>query len=244
MGGLGGAKPPPFTRLLLQQFKMIVIDSRTARAERLRRALQAWAVEAGSFPPGSGALLITLTFAQGDRDRAKGQIVRFVQALRDRGIRCYFWFAELQKRGVIHYHLIIVGRRFLSHKWLSEIWGLGWVWVEYVGLQNAFRYVLKYARKLGKGYQVDYQAFSKLYRGFRIFSHNRLQDWFARSWKLPAWLRELVWERGEIPRRLAGAGWVFLSSGELVRSPWRLLGVEALEGGGWLLLMLKDSSTF
>lgn len=222
---------------------VVPVDSRESRSRRLRMAIEAWAADLPPAPP-AGALLITLTFAGNpDRSQAAGEVRRFVQILRVLlGVDRYFWFAELQKRGVIHYHIIILGRRFISHKALSRWWGRGFVWVQFVGVQNAFQYALAYAKKLRKRYQQDYGLFSSLYKGFRIFSHNRLQDWFARSWKYPSWLRELIWERGEIPRRLAGVGWIFPSSGEIFGSPWRLLAVEALEGGGWLLvLMLKDS---
>jgi len=205
------------------------------RARRLAKAVRAFALEHMRC---RGALVITLTFAgDADRDTAEGAIRdfidRFKKAIGDYG---YLWWAELQKRGAIHYHVAFVDCPFLDANRVAELWGRGFVKLRWFDGHRGFSYALKYARKLRKAYQQDYALFSVLYKGFKVYSHSRLTDTVARAFKLPAWLRAWVWRFGEIPRRVPG-GWKFPTSGRVVTSPWKFEGVE----GEWVLLQWVGS---
>jgi len=194
------------------------------RANRLARAVRAFSLEVMRC---RGVLMITLTFSGDvDRDTASGAIRDFVDRFQKAvGDYRYLWWAELQKRGAIHYHVAFVDCPFLEPDRVAELWGRGFVKLRWFDGHRGFSYALKYARKLRKCYQQDYALFSALYRGFKAYSHSRLRDIVARAFKLPAWLRAWVWRFGELPRRVPG-GWEFPSSGRVVTSPWRFDGVD------------------
>lgn len=216
---------------------MLLIDSRAARVDRLQKAIYAWGVDVAYrlAVPWRGCALLTLTFAGGDREAARGAIRSFIDKIKDRyKIRFFFWWAELQRRGMIHYHILIPNSPWIDEVWLRGAWNFGFSSVRWLDGSRGIGYALKYARKMKKRYQQDYALFSKLFRNFRAYSSNRLRDWFARSWKFPGWLREKIWELGECPVRV-DSGWLFKATGEVVRSPWGLVGLERLEGGGWVL---------
>lgn len=199
----------------------------------MKRAWLAWLVDARVA---RGVLLLTLTF-RGDGAGARNAIRRFTDLMRKRyGVDKYFWWAELQKRGTVHYHMVIADIRFIPKQQVAKMWGHGFVDLRWIGnLQGIHRYVSKYVQKLRKGYQQDYRRFHKLYRGFRIFGSNRLRDLDARILKLPSWLAGLADRLKEVPRRAAG-GWEF---GALrVRSPWVLGEVVRRLGGGWLVRLV------
>lgn len=180
--------------------------------------------------------MVTLTFADGDEQQARGAMRNFIAELKKRyRVEIYFWWAELQARGVVHYHILIPNSPWIDDDWLHQVWPWGNPSVRWKDGTRGVWYAIGYAKKVKKQYQQDYSLFSQLYKHFRAFSSNRIRDWFARSWKFPAWLREKIWEVGECPIRI-GLGWLFRSTGELVRSPWRLAFAERLEGGGWCLV--------
>jgi len=194
------------------------------RANRMARAVRAFSLEVMRC---RGVLMITLTFAgDPDREAASGAVRDFVDRFKKKvgNYKC-FWWPELQRRGAIHYHVLVVDCPFLDPDRVSALWGRGFVKLRWFDGHRGFSYALKYARKLRKAYQQDYALFSVLYKGFKAYSHSRLTDTVARAFKLPAWLRSWVWRFGELPRRVPG-GWEFPSSGRVVTSPWRFDGVD------------------
>lgn len=211
------------------------VDTRTSRAMRLWSAIISWGLDL-DLPPDAWVLHITLTFKNGDREEASGAIRSFLDTLKKsfRSIKKYFWVAELQRRGVIHYHLVVTGVYFIPIDYIREIWRHGHVFIRRWRLRKVFEYLMKYFRKLKKRYQTDYVRFSKLYKHFRIFSSNRVRDVVAKVMKFPKWLREWIWEKGGIPRRYPGVGWVF-PDGEVVKSPWRIVWVDRGDDGGYFL---------
>jgi len=195
------------------------------RANRLMRAVRAFSLEVMGC---RGALMVTLTFAgEVDRDSAAGAIRDFIDRFRKAiGDYRYLWWAELQKRGAVHYHVAFIDCPFLDANRVAELWGRGFVKLRWFDGHRGFSYALKYAHKLRKAYQQDYALFSVLYKGFRVYSHSRLTDTVARAFKLPAWLRAWVWEFGELPRRVISRGWLFPSAGRVVTSPWKVEWVD------------------
>jgi hypothetical protein len=53
---------------------------------------------------------------------------------------------EFHESGWVHYHVILLTRRFLPKELLAELWGLGWVKVQRINNAD-FHYVLKYVTK-------------------------------------------------------------------------------------------------
>lgn len=62
----------------------------------------------------------------------------------------YLAIWEKQKRGAIHYHIILFDLPYIPHSELMEIWGHGLVWINQVdvdSVENRGRYVSKYFDK-------------------------------------------------------------------------------------------------
>jgi len=194
------------------------------RARRMATALRAFSLQVMGC---RGMLMITLTFSGNpDRETASGAIRDFIGRFRKSvGDYPYLWWAELQARGAVHYHVLVVDCPFLEPDRVSALWGRGFIKLRWFDGHRGFSYALKYVRKIRKAYQQDYALFALLYRFFRAYSHSRLTDTVARAFKLPAWLRSWVWRFGELPRRIPG-GWEFPTSGRVVTSPWRFDGVD------------------
>lgn len=142
--------------------------------------------------------------------------------LRRRGVKArYVWVQELTKRGRPHYHILVwlpFGVRlpmFDAAGW----WPHGHTRMEWA--RNAVGYLAKYASK------GDSQG--KFAQGARLHGNGGLtgealleQRWWAK----PAWLRDRVtW--ADVVRRKPGGGWVDADTGEVFRSPWRVV----FEGG-------------
>lgn len=206
------------------------LDTSKNRAKRLKRCWLAWLLDT---PIRRGCLFVTLTF-KGDGSNSKDAIRRFIDRMKKEfGFNYYFWWAELQKRGVIHYHIVIPDVRYIPKQLVTRFWGRGFVklvWIK--SKESIFRYVMKYVSKLKKRYQQDYRKFSKLYRGMRIVGMNRLKSFDARIIKLPAWLVGVAEKVREIPSRL-GSVWEF--SWFVCKSPFRFVRAVSRLGGGWLI---------
>ena len=137
-----------------------------------------------------GSLFLTLTFADNVSSEQSHLIFnRFLVSLRryyeknyagkfgyPKKLR-YFAVRELQDRGVYHYHLLFIDLRFLPFSLISEMWGVGFVFLEYVRGSEAIRYMLKYMRKdthngarfhasyeLLKVYAYDYHRYKKFWK--------------------------------------------------------------------------------
>lgn len=209
------------------------VDTTKSRSKRLKRAWMAWLLDVRIR---RGCLFVTLTFA-GDGKNAKNEIRRFMDRLKKAyGIKKYFWWCELQKRGVVHYHVVIPDVRYIPKQFVASIWGNGFVDLVWISkLSDIYRYVMKYVHKLKKSYQQDYKRFAKLYWGFRVFGSNRLRSFNAKLMRLPAWLVGIAQKMKEIPVRLSSC-WEFSSF--YVFSPWRVVRVVYKIGGGWIVQLV------
>lgn len=70
-------------------------------------------------------LFVTLTYPDIMRDGRKAK--RDLRALEKRVCRAYpgvagIWKMELQERGAIHFHLLILGVSFIPYEWLARVW--------------------------------------------------------------------------------------------------------------------------
>jgi hypothetical protein len=69
--------------------------------------------------------MVTLTYLENMQDAraAKKHLHAFAQALhRSYPGAGYIWKMECQKRGAIHFHLLVFGIRFLPWEWVAEAW--------------------------------------------------------------------------------------------------------------------------
>lgn len=71
---------------------------------------------------------------------------------RDVCIDGYIWVKELQKRGVVHYHMLILTAEKMRNFYdkVNESWGYGWVFVKGVEkekVRSTILYIMKYLKK-------------------------------------------------------------------------------------------------
>lgn len=193
-----------------------------ARVRRCARAVRHFADLAEDQAVGERVrrLLVTLTYRP-DVSWSARHLSEFVEAVRAWVTRRGFAFlylavAELQKRGAVHYHIVL---------WLPASLRLphpdkrGW-WRH--GMSNVIRverpvaYVAKYLGKL----ETDCSQFPK---GLRLYSCGGLvrsrRLW--RSWlMLPRYVREMFTVECDVQR--VSGGFVARATGEFLRSRWRL----------------------
>ena len=118
------------------------------RAKRnLRRTINANFNEWGENPK-----FITLTYADNEQDIKKCNLDfrLFIRRLGYKsGIKIkYSCVIEFQKRGAIHYHVIIYNLPYTSNKSLREVWGHGFVKINNIdNVDNVGAYVTKYMSK-------------------------------------------------------------------------------------------------
>lgn len=154
------------------------------------------------------AWMVTLTYAGTNADWKPEHLTRAMTAFRNwctrQGFACrYVWVAELQKRGVIHYHIaawLPKGQRM--PKWDQ----CGW-W--HCGMTNTLRakhataYLMAYLKK------GDLEARGSLPKGARNYGVGGLDHSLrrARRWlRLPAFVQgnSSIWDRW---KRVDGGGW-------------------------------------
>lgn len=127
--------------------------------------------------------LVALTVRDLDATTADGSVRELMHQVRKLGpgLR-YFWWAEFQRRGAIHFHMIWLDSPFRTtaraKAWLRRHWSHASIWPsvhkrddEWFG-RSAGAYVGNYAKKLGdKSYQQEYDLMPK---GWHTFATHRL----------------------------------------------------------------------
>lgn len=176
------------------------------------------------------AYFVTLTYANGD-DWSGRDVSDFLKRVREwarrRGFRVpYVWCAETQKRGAIHYHLVMwlpKGQRMPKPDKCGW-WARGFSNVQRVK-KNAVGYLMKY---VSKGKEAP-----KLPKGSRICGSGGL-DADARAefhyWRLPRYVRENL-EIGQRAERVEGGGWRRRGGAEVWKSAFGLFGMRRCEDG-------------
>lgn len=213
---------------------MLLVDQRALKVKRARYStLTAARLHMLEVPSWVGTF-ISLTYRPGC-DYTPKDITTLIKRVRGwcdaRGIRCRFlWVAEMQKRGVIHYHLIVFHpKKFTFPKPDNNGWWPHGFTNRSTGIRTAVAYMAKY---LSKG---DIAAFPK---GARTYASGGLQGTAQlemRWWKLPTWVRELVTPDDRAKRVLGG--FVNRSTSEVMLTPWRVL-----FRGGMIYIQRKDAA--
>jgi hypothetical protein len=203
------------------------IDEAGRRIARMRKRVRRWAsaVERIWGDPAYLPIMVTLTYRPGvewEPEHVK-EYMRRVRRRLGAYLAAYAWVAELQQRGAVHYHVLIVQKR---GRWLpkpdrSGDWTYGDSKVEKA--RSAY-YVAKYAQKQGAG------DFPKGLRLFSVVLKEHVAGGamlaFLRLSVLPAWLEEevrfdVMTSDVDLPARRKGGGWDH--QGKLLRSPFRLV---------------------
>jgi hypothetical protein len=210
--------------------QVLEIDTALARVQRLRLRVGSWATFMRSFAmKGCQMKMITLTYAPGAAGPAgefvsqwrPTHITQFISKVKKHcgsKLRGYAWVAELQDRGEVHYHVLLVVRSGSSLPYPDKA---GW-WVHgmsRIEIAHSPGYVVKYAQK------ADEDTFFP--KGLRLYS-----VWVAKDLRgleydkslhataLPAWLRINVPFYEAWPKPKLGGGWIIklLGMGAVVMS--------------------------
>lgn len=189
------------------------LDASARRLSQLRCAVGFSARAHGVSTKGARtdtAYMVTLTYRGDNRDWRREHVTKAFNALRmwckRQGFSCrYVWVAELQKRGVIHYHAVVwlpVGVRM--PQWDVRGWWPHGMSNRKVVRKSAVGYLMKY---LSKGTDMSAGTFPK---GARVYGVGGLDHAGrrARRWlRLPAFVQgnssvNDAWERR------TGGGWI------------------------------------
>ena len=178
--------------------------------------------------PGYYAAMITLTYERSDA-WAPQHIKEFIRLCRQYSQRRghpfpYVWVAEMQKRGAIHYHVMIWLPRGVR---LPKPDRQGW-WkhgMSRIEKARSVGYLVKYASKGAEGPRLPESA-----RMFGCGGLSKEQRNTRAYQTAPAWVRE-CFEEDDEPRRAIGGGWFSRVRGDWLPSPWRV----SFQGGAVVL---------
>jgi len=217
------------SRVLVLQNKvtgeMVQIDPEKARLRRMRKRVFAWG---RLFPQGGWGILVTLTYRPGvePSPRDISAFLRRVRRALGTDLLGYCWVAEVQKRGALHYHVVLVVRGpGIRIPKPDEVgwWPHGMSRVERA--RNPVGYLGRYVGKEDqkRGLPAGFRMFAVVWRA--VLPVARL---LLRISGLPAWLLDRlgvdeILASGECPRRWPGRGWIWRN--RVFRSPWVLVGV-------------------
>lgn len=198
------------------------LDRKKMRLRRMVRRVDhsARVLDFGSSGFRPRKLFVTLTYKRCE-DWKPSHVRHFLtvvrQWLKRRGckLRCV-WVAELQKRGAMHYHLVIWMPRHLRMPAPDRVgwWPHGSTKVERA--RSPINYLLKYASK------ADSKD-GEFPRGARIHGACGLEPQHRREVRYfcaPCWVRDALTGFADI-RKVVG-GWCDRLTGVFVASPWRV----------------------
>lgn len=195
-----------------------------ARIRRCQKRVKAWADVTESLRGSNRLVMLTLTYREVD-DWEPGHIRSFMLDLRSllkSRLLAYAWVAEMQKRGAVHYHVLLLVKHGTSIPKPDEegLWVHGSTRIETA--RSPF-YVLTYT---GKEYQKT-GTYPKHLRMYAVWVSPdilpALTRWLFRVSVLPSWLYARL---GEVPagsnfKRQPGGGW--LLAGQVFQSPYEVL---------------------
>lgn len=213
----------------------VVLDTTLARVYRLKKGVMTTARLVNDRLKASSVLwtpiMVTLTYERDDQWQPD-HISKFMDVVQKWASRKplggrlgtklpYVWVAELQKRGAVHYHVLL---------WIPKRWRIPypdkqgwWKWgasgVDRV--RNPVGYVAKYASKFESKGQAE---FPKGLRLHGIGGLNKQEKRIVAWWKLPKDMRQ--GNEGSVAfKRAKGGGWENKDTGEVTPSHWGLAAV-------------------
>jgi hypothetical protein len=209
----------------------ITIDKKKSRISRMRRRIFSWADTLKDYLDETQKyrkVMITLTYSGVD-DWKPNHIRDYMKALKRKlgeNLIASAWISELQMRGAVHYHVILVckkGTRVpIPDK--SGMWKYGMSKIE---TAKTVYYLCSYLKK-------SYQKEGEFPKGMRMYSVwiskgavATIAHWMMRLSSLPKWFAEKVLEfedhKGDKWERQEGGGWLF--AGKTFRSPYYFMGI-------------------
>jgi hypothetical protein len=197
------------------------VDTDAARLTRLWRRASAWhtALSVDLLQRLDLRLkMITLTYrpsADGLTAWRPNHIRDFMKKVRrnlETGLLAYAWVAELQQRGEVHYHVLLLVKRGTSIPYPdAEWWPHGSTRIE--SARNPY-YIMKYTSK--GGFTAPDGTWKIFPRGLRLFAVwisadllSAMERFNFKLAALPKWLSEILEENGLIVKvgRCEGGGW-------------------------------------
>lgn len=195
------------------------VDVRAMKVKRARYATLTAARLHRLERPTWVATFIGMTYRPGC-DYGPRDISDMVKAVRiwceARAIECrYVWVAEMQKRGVIHYHMLVFHPKRYNFPKPDKcgMWPHGTT-NRQVGIRYAVAYMAKY---MSKG---DAAAFPKGARTYGCGGLEGTAKLEMRWWKLPTWVRTQYAPEDAVKR--AKGGFLVPATGEILPSPWEV----------------------
>jgi len=206
----------------------IEVDTHVSRLRRMRQAVltscRLLTTDAAVQDRGSYSAFITLTLAPG-QEWEPGMMGAFIRRVRAwyfrRGVAFrYSWVAELTKKKRMHYHLLAWLPRGLT---LPKPDNRGWWPFGSSNIQRARHagaYISKYLSK-GSISSSDYPSGARIYGAGGYSEKSRAE---ARWWRCPSYVREVA-SIADCPMRAKGGGFLIRATGELLASPWGVVGI-------------------
>jgi hypothetical protein len=181
--------------------EVLTIDAFGARIGRMRRRVYAWSKYLAPFIHNTaGFRLVMCTLTLDPQYGWQPGMVRYYMRACKRNLKHnllgYAWTAEMQKRGAVHYHVLLVVRAGTD---VPEPDTSGW-WPYGSSRRETARTVYYIVKYLSKGRFIDDGKYHPtLPQGLRIFAvwiapsfTNEPGYWQFTLEKLPGWLRELM----------------------------------------------------
>jgi hypothetical protein len=175
--------------------RVFIMNTQWARIKKMRDRAFAWALVLNSYLNECSSkyrlVMVTLTYHYPD-DWKPEQISKLVRWLYDHlgaKLMAYFWCAETQKRGAVHYHVLLLVQRGsrIPKPDESGLWNFGF---SRVGSAQSPFYICQYMSK-------SYQKLGKLPSGARMYGSYIKSDILPVDLKctyklsqFPHWLRQ------------------------------------------------------
>lgn len=209
--------------------KQLSIDVKSARVSKMRRRVFAWAETIKPVLDNKRyrKVMITLTY-KGVDDWRPNHIRDYNKKLKEKlgdKLLSYAWVAELQERGAVHYHMILVVKKGtrIPKPDESGMWSHGHSRIE---TAKTVFYLCSYLKK-------KYQKEGEFPKGMRMYGIyiqrgvvSELEYWRFRLSVLPGWFADIIkglvefegfkWSRAD------GGGWLFAN--QFFRSPFEIVG--------------------
>lgn len=189
--------------------KSFLIDRYKVRYNHMRRRVRHWVDVMGPMLGNNKLTMITLTYRP-EQSWQAGDVRRFMVALRallGDDLLAYAWVAELQARGAVHYHILLVVPPgvYVDKYWVLDTWGLGRTRTERA---RSVWYIITY---LGKAYQKVFERFPKGARCFAVWLASDQMVEQLRFVSLPEAAQVLITTYGRVDGlkryRLLVSGW-------------------------------------
>jgi hypothetical protein len=202
------------------------VNKQRARVRRCQKRVHSWANTLQNPVQKMGKtrqVMITLTYEKVDTWEPN-QIKDFMKLCRfcmGADLLAYAWVAELQERGAVHYHVILIVKKgtFIPKPDEYGWWDLGSTKIE---TARSLFYIVTYTGK-------EYQKMGAFPKGMRMFAVwlskslvTKVELFLHKMSALPGWLADQIENQVEYCeeriKRHVGGGWIF--RGEIYSSPY------------------------